>query len=199
VRYSVETSGVSRDELLEQMIQIQKRLEGERVRRTFLSVDVVSSSEMKRSADELMVEYSFNQYRRFVEEIVAAEGGQVQTAAGDGTMAMFPSDAAAVRAALRLQNELAGFNAKHNRLPRPFHVRCGINAGEVALIPGAPIGHLQSAVIDRAAALQKSAAPDDIVISGDLSAEGLAALGRYGRHADSPEGGVRGFSWRAGF
>ncbi len=199
VRYSVETSGVSREELLAQMIEIQKRLEGERVRRTFLSVDVASSSEMKRSADELLVEYSFNQYRRFVEEIVLAEGGQVQSTAGDGTMAMFSTDAAAVRAALRLQNELAAFNAQHNRLPRPFQTRCGINAGEVALMPGAPIGHLQSTVLDRAAALQKSAQPGDIVISGDLSSEGLTALGRYGRHEGSPEGGVRGFSWRAGF
>ena len=154
---------------------------------------------MKRSADELLVEYSFNQYRRFVEEIVLAEGGQVQSTAGDGTMAMFPNDTTAVRASLRLQDELAAFNAQHNRLPRPFQVRCGINAGEVALMPGAPIGHLQSTVLDRAAALQKSAQPGDIVISGDLSAEGLAALGRYGRHPDSPEGGVRGFSWRAGF
>jgi class 3 adenylate cyclase len=199
VRYSVETSGVSREELLAQMIEIQKRLEGERVRRTFLSIDVVSSSELKRSADELLVEYSFNQYRRFIEEIVLAEGGQVQSTAGDGTMAMFSSDAAAVRAALRMQNELASFNAQHNRLPRPFHIRCGINAGEVALMPGQPIGYLQSAVIDRAAALQKSAPSGDIVVSGDLSAEGLATLGRYGRHPDSPEGGVRGFSWRAGF
>jgi hypothetical protein len=77
-------------------------------------------------------------------------------------------------------------------------VRCGINAGEVALMPGQPIGYLQSAVIDRAAALQKSAASGDIVVSGDLSAEGLTALSRYGRHEGSPEGGVRGFSWRAG-
>ena len=198
VRYSVETSGVSREELLAQMIQIQKRLEGERVRRTFLSMDVVSSSELKRSGDELLVEYTFNQYRRFVEELVVSEGGQVQSTAGDGTMAMFSTDAAAVRAALRLQSELAVFNAQHNRLPRPFHIRCGINAGEVALLPGQPIGHLQSAVIDRAAALQKSAPADDIVVSGDLSAEGLATLERYGRHAASPEGGVRGFSWRAG-
>ncbi|WP_395092963.1 hypothetical protein [Armatimonas sp.] len=198
-RYSVETSGVSRDELLAQMIQIQKRLEGGRVRQAFLSIDVVSSNELKRSADELLVEYSFNQYRRFVEEIVLAEGGQVQSTAGDGTMAMFASDAAAVRAALRLQEKMASFNAEHNRLPRPFQVRCGINAGEVALMPGAPIGHLQSAVIDRAAALQKSASSGDIIVSGDLSAEGLSALGRYGRHAESPEGGVRGFSWRAGF
>jgi class 3 adenylate cyclase len=199
VRYSVETSGVSRDELLAQMIEIQKRLEGERVRRTFLSIDVVSSSELKRSSDELLVEYSFNQYRYFVEQIVAAEGGEVQSTAGDGTMAMFANDAAAVRAALGLQSELAAFNAQNNRLPRPFSIRCGINAGEVALIPGQPIGYLQSSVIDRAAALQKSAQPGDIIVAGDLSAEGLSALGRYGRHADSPEGGVRGFSWRAGF
>lgn len=198
VRYSVETSGVSRDELLAQMVEIQKRLEGSRERRTFLSIDVVSSSELKRSTDELLVEYSFNQYRYFVEQIVAAEGGQVQSTAGDGTMAMFTTDVAAVRAALRLQNELAAFNAQHNRLPQPFNIRCGINAGEVALIPGQPIGYLQSSVIDRAAALQKSALPGDIIVAGDLSPEGLSTLGRYGRHADSPEGGVRGFSWRAG-
>jgi len=199
VRYSVQQSGVSREELLAQMVELQRRLEGERIRKTFLSIDVANSSEMKRSADDLVVEYCFNQYRRFVEEIITAEGGVMQSAAGDGAMAMFSDDRAAVRAALRLQNELPQFNAQHNRLSRLFHIRCGINAGEIAIPHGTPIGHLQSAVIDRAAALQKSAQIDDIVVSGDLSSVALAELGRYGRHTGSPEGGVPAFSWKAGF
>lgn len=199
VRYSVEQSGVSRQELLAQMIEIQRRLEGERIRQTFVSIDVVNSTEMKRSADDLVVEYSFNQYRQFVEGVVAAEGGVVQSTAGDGTMAMFSDERAAVRAALRMQNELPKFNAEHNRLPRLFHIRCGVNAGEVAIPHGTPIGYLQSAVIDRAAALQKSAQPDDIVVSGDLSALALSELGRYGRHEGAPVGGTAAFSWRAGF
>ena len=98
-----------------------------------------------------------------------------------------------------MQNELPQFNALHNRLPRLFHIRCGINAGEIAIPHGTPLGHLQSAVIDRAAALQKSAQPDDIVVSGDLSALALSELGRYGRHDNSPEGGIASFSWRAGY
>lgn len=199
VRYSVQQSGVSREELLAQMVELQRRLEGERTRKTFLSIDVASSSEMKRSADDLVVEYCFNQYRRFVEEIIVAEGGVMQSAAGDGAMAMFDDDRAAVRAALRLQNELPQFNAQHNRLSRLFHIRCGINSGEIAIPHGTPIGHLQSAVIDRAAALQKSASVDDIVVSGDLSSVALSELGRYGRHTGSPEGGAPAFSWKAGF
>jgi hypothetical protein len=62
---------------------------------------------------------------------------------------------------------------------------------------GTPIGHLQSAVIDHAAALQKGARPGDIVVSENLAGAALIELGAL---APVPRGTgeQRAFSWLAG-
>lgn len=192
-----KTAKLSRSELLEMLFALQRALEGQKQRRAFLSVDVVGSSEMKRGAPELAVEYSFSQFRRWMEDIVQAHGGQVHSTAGDGMMCMFPDDVSAVRAALQLQKGLPQFNAAHNRLPVPFRIRCGISAGEVAIEEGMPIGHLISPVIDRAAELQKRAEPGDIVVGGEVSATALMELGSAAPLSDLM-GGQPAFSWQAG-
>ena len=137
--------------------------------RAFLSLDVVGSSEMKRGAPELAVEYSFNQYRRWVEAVVISSGGEAYNTAGDGVMCAFREDAAALRAARHLQGQIGDFNRDHNRLAIPFRIRCGVSAGELAIDPGTPLGYLQSAVIDRAAHLQNQAEPGDIVVGSELA------------------------------
>jgi class 3 adenylate cyclase len=188
---------ITRPGLLNLLFTLQRRLEGQKQRRTFLSVDVVGSSEMKRSANELAVEHSFGQYRAWVEEVVRAQGGEMQSAAGDGVMAIFPSDASAVRTARHLQEELACCNQTHNRLPLPFRIRCGVSAGEVAMEEGTPLGHLQSPVIDRAAALQKRAVPGDIIVSQEVAGAALVELGTLAPLAE-PIAGEPAFSWKAG-
>jgi len=124
-------------------------------------------------------------------------GGQVQSAAGDGMMCLFETDAGAVRAARLLQVGLAQFNAGRNRLPMPFRLRCGVSAGEVAMEEGASIGYLDSPVIDRAAALQKSAEPGDIVVSGEVAGVALVELGGLAALPE-PIQGQPAFSWKAG-
>jgi class 3 adenylate cyclase len=167
----------SRQEVLSQLYALKKALEDGRVHRAFLSVDVVNSTGLKREAAELDVEYTFGAYQRWVEEMVRSCGGEMQAAAGDGVMAMFSSDAAAVRAARRLQEGIAAFNMQHNHLPLPLRIRCGISAGSVALDPGRPIGHVQSAVVDRAALFQKRAAPGEIAVGEELLTAAGVELG----------------------
>jgi class 3 adenylate cyclase len=186
-----------RTSLLQLLFTLQRQLEGQKQHRAFLSVDVVGSSEMKRSAPELAVEYSFGQYRAWVEEVVRAHDGEMQSAAGDGVMALFPTDSGALRAARQLQEGLPRFNAEQTRLPLPFRLRCGVSAGEVAMEEGTPLGHIQSPVIDRAAALQKRAEPGAVDVSGELAATALVELGQLvplrETVADEPA-----FSWRPG-
>lgn len=188
---------VSRQEWLNLLFLLERRLELQKGHRTFLSLDVVASSEMKQSASELAVEYSFGEYRAWVEEIIRKHGGAVQIAAGDGVMGVFAAEASALRAARAFQEELARFNAERNRLPLPFRLRCGVSAGEVAVDENTPIGDLQSPVIDRAAALQKRAEPGDILVAGPLAASALVELGPMAPLPD-PVAGEIAFSWRAG-
>jgi class 3 adenylate cyclase len=162
------TSEVSREAMLAQLFTLQKQLENTRVHRAFLSVDVVHSTEMKAIGSELAVEFSFGQYRKWVEAIVRTEGGELQVAAGDGVMCIFENDEAAVRAAKKLLLDLPRFNVEQNQLSRPFKIRCGINAGEIAYEPGTPIGFLQSSVIDRAAVVQKYAPENSLAVTTNV-------------------------------
>jgi class 3 adenylate cyclase len=187
---------LSRAQLLEMLFVLQAELEGQKQHRAFLSVDVVDSTGMKRQGTELAVEYSFGQFRQWVEEVVRAEAGEMQSAAGDGMMCVLATDAGAVRAARRLQEGLAQFNTAHNRLPTPFRIRCGVSAGEVAIEAGMPLGHLQSSVIDRAAALQKQAAPGEILIGDELADVARAELGSLSRLPE-PVAGFPALCWRS--
>jgi class 3 adenylate cyclase len=188
-------SELSREELLHLLFELHRRLEAQKQHCAFLSVDVVHNSEMKRAGTPLTVEYSFGQFQRWVTEVVQRWGGEIQSAAGDGMMGLFPSDAEALRAARQLQEELARFNAERNRLPLPFRIRCGVSAGEVAVEAGEAIGHLQSAIIDRAAALQKRAEPGGILVSGEVAATALIELGPV-TPLEEPIGGEPAFAWK---
>lgn len=187
---------ISRHDLLDAFFTLQHVLEGQREHRAFLSVDVAGSSEMKRGEPELAAEYSFGQFQQWISETVRAFGGEVHSAAGDGAMCVFREDAAALRAARALQEGAATFNARHNRLARPFRLRCGVAAGEVAVDPQVSIGRMHSPIIDRAAHLQKDAASGDIVVSGELAAAALVELGRLAPKAGPADGGPV-FSWIA--
>jgi class 3 adenylate cyclase len=187
---------LSRAQLLDTLFALQQTLENQKQPCAFLSVDVVDSSEMKRLAPDLAVEYSFRQFHQWVEEVVRAEGGELQSAAGDGVMCVFPTNGAALRTARRLQEGIGVFNTARNRLSTPFRIRCGASAGAVAIEEGVPLGHLQSAVIDRAAARQKRAAPGDVVVGAELAEAGLQELGNLSRLPE-PIDGEPAFSWRA--
>jgi class 3 adenylate cyclase len=189
---------VSRQELLNTLFALQKQLENEKQHCAFLSLDVVHSSEMKKNNPSLAVEFSFDQYQNWVEFIVQGEGGQMQIAAGDGAMCIFTDDKSAIRAAQRLLSDLPRFNQEHNHLSTPFQLRCGINAGEVALDPTKPLGKLQSPVIDRAALLQKNAPANALVACNSLSTDALMLLGSQAKAIEVGEVGEESaYQWGA--
>ena len=77
---------------------------------------------------------------------------------------------------------------------KPFRVRCGVSAGLVALERGGSIGHLHSVVVDRAAALQKHAAPGSIIVGAEVRSDAEAELGDL-EPAPAIPGAGAGFAW----
>lgn len=195
---SLGDRSVSRHDLLQQLFEIQGHLETQKLRRAFLSVDVVGSTAMTMSAPELEVEFSFGEFRRWAQDIISHHGGELQSAAGDGVMCSFEDDAAAVRAACELQTGLPEFNASRNRLPQPFQIRCGISAGEVAIEKGAGLRDVQSPAIYRAAMMQKRAEPGDIVVSTEVAGSAILELNALAPLTDTTSEEPSAFSWRAG-
>lgn len=184
-----------RQELLGTLFELQRQLEGPRVHRTFLSVDVAGAAEMKRGESELTVEYSFGEFQRWVREVVSAHGGEILPSVTEGVLCVFPDGASAARAAQQVQETLPRFNASGNRLSRPFRARCGISGGELSAGSLQPAGRPQSWLVDHALSLQRAAEPGDILISESAAGAALGVLGSLARAAQQVEG-EPAFTWR---
>jgi len=64
----------------------------------------------------------------------------------------------------------------------------------VAVDPDLPLGRLHSAVIDRAAALQRHAAPGQVVVGAEVTPAALRQLDTLAP-LDDPAGGDGAFAW----
>ena len=102
-------------------------------------------------------------YRDAMSRLIEAHGGRVINTWGDGIIAEFPSVVECVRAAMDVQNELAGQNAARPADGRMLF-RIGINLGDV-IVDGDDI---YGDGVNIAARLQASATAGGIVISNTV-------------------------------
>ena len=114
-------------------------------------------------ADEEGTLAMLKHYRDAMSRLIEAHGGRVINTWGDGVIAEFPSVVECVRAAMDIQNELAGQNAARPADGR-MQFRIGINLGEV-IVDGDDI---YGDGVNIAARLQASATAGGIVISNTV-------------------------------
>lgn len=129
---------------------------------TIFSADVQGYSKLME-ADEEGTLSTLKRYRDAMARLIEAHGGRVINTWGDGLLAEFPSVVEAVRAAIDVQNELAGYNASRAVETRMMF-RIGINLGDV-MVEGDDI---YGDGVNIAARLQTSAPPGGIVISNTV-------------------------------
>lgn len=164
-----------RQELLHRLLAIQEELRSVEQYVTFLSIDVVGSTRMKKESDALSAEFTFTEYHRYIENITRRFGGRVHSTAGDGVTAAFDLPGPAFQAARAMQSGLFEFNAFRNKLEQEFVLRIGVHSGKV-MAPGHDVKQVNFAsVIDIAAHLQKLADPGTVVISEE-ALNGISAL-----------------------
>ncbi len=166
----LKDSAEERQVLLQQLVNLQSKLrEGEQTV-TFVSLDVVGSTKMKVEADPLAVEFTFNEYHRFVETIVEKHGGRVHSTAGDGVTCAFKDATNAWTASRHILGGLFELNAFRNKIGTPLELRIGIHTGEVVAPTAGDIRSVNFAhVIDIAAHMQKYAPVGGIVVSDDTA------------------------------
>ena len=169
-----------RHELLQQLLEIQDRLKSDEKFVTFLSIDIVGSTRHKVESDPLAVEFTFNEYHRFVESLAYKHGGRVHSTAGDGVTVAFDDPQSAYACGRALMASLFEFNAFRNKLGRAIELRGGLHTGSV-LAPGQDIKSVNFAhVIDIASHMQKSCPVGCLAVS-ETSASyipgGKAAIG----------------------
>jgi len=135
---------------------------------TFLSIDVVSSTELKKGVPEADLLYTFGEYHNFVKQIVMKVGGKIISTSGDGIMAEFSSEQPGVNAAADILEGMKAFNRERNLLGKPVVLRMGINAGKVLVDDKDQDGKIFSMAIDIAGHLQKLAKSGQLLVSQDV-------------------------------
>ena len=152
---------------------------------------------MKAGADPLAIEFTFNEYHNFVDQITRKHGGRVHSTAGDGITCAFDHPQKAFQAARNIQTGLVELNTLRNKLSTPIVLRAGIHTGHVVAPDAGDITSLNFAsVIDSAAHLQKFCPPGGIAISdeaGSMITGGMVALGTEITEVD----GIRATIWRS--
>lgn len=195
-KWGIKDPQENRQELLKQLVELQDRLtEGEEFV-TFLSLDVVGSTKMKSGADPLAVEFTFNEYHGFVDQITRKHGGRVHSTAGDGITCAFDHPQKAFQAAKNIQTGLVELNTLRNKLSTPMVLRAGIQTGHVVAPNAGDITSVNFAgVIDSAAHLQKYCPPGGIAISDDAAS--MLAEGSIPPNGETIEvDGVKASVWR---
>ncbi|MDM9625727.1 adenylate/guanylate cyclase domain-containing protein [Rhizobium sp. S152] len=129
---------------------------------TIFSADVQDYTRLM-GADEEGTLATLKRYRDRMSGLIGAHGGRVINTWGDGLIAEFPSVVEAVRAAVDVQNELAGLNAARPADGR-MQFRIGINLGDV-IVEGDDI---YGDGVNIAARLQAQAPAGGVVISNTV-------------------------------
>lgn len=173
-KLGIEDPVQERQELLRQLVSLQDRLRSGEQSCTFLSVDIVGSTQIKALSDPLSVEFTFNEYHLFVENAAKRFQGRVHSTAGDGAILAFDHPQQAFAAARNLQTGIVELNTFRNKTGIPLVLRCGVHTGTVVAPTAGDIKSINFAhVIDVAAHLQKECPPGGVVVS-DAAASFLA-------------------------
>ncbi len=162
---------------------------------TIFCADVQDYSRLMGKDEEGTLE-TLRRYRDAMTRLIEAHGGRVINTWGDGVFAEFPSVVEAVRAAIDIQNELAGYNAAIDP-EKQMLFRIGLNLGDVI----ADGNDLYGDGVNIAARLQSRAVPGGIVISNTVYdqvrnkvAVGFDFLGQL--DVKNIEGGVPSYALR---
>ncbi len=161
----MRAADASRMSLLRQYADARRILGEAGKRVAFLSVDVVGSTKMKVGEDKLVIEHAFAEYKKFLEHIFYQYHVYKVAWTPDGVMTCFPSVDEGVAAGRKILADLDWFNSGVNQMRTPFHVRCGLNFGEVLIPEDKPLEEISDHTIDVAGHLQKYAAENALWIS----------------------------------
>ena len=133
----------------------------------------------------------------FLAARVQRHGGAVVKTVGDAVMGTFHNPADAIRAALAIQDEVAGFN--HDHAGQEIVLKLGLHQGACIAVTAGGVLDYFGATVNIASRLEHQCKGGEIILSDAMLAEGAAREALAGRtiHADSAS--LRGVSAPVGF
>ena len=135
--------------------------------RTVVFADVVGSTGLYKSLGDTAAARLMTQVTQAAGETIEQHRGQVVKTLGDGLLAVFDDNAAAVQACCEAQRRLASWGHERSA-PTPVPLKIGLSRGPVVLTPGDCFGD----AVNAAARLSGSAAGGQILL-GEAVIEGL--------------------------
>lgn len=132
---------------------------------TFLSIDIINSTEIKKGEDSAMIEHDFAEYKKVIQGKLESNSCIKFTWTPDGVMSCFIEFGLAFNAANEAIKELENFNKINKFIKTDFVVRCGINSGFVYFDDALSLEKISDRTIDIAAHIQKQAKPNTIYVT----------------------------------
>jgi len=140
-----------------------------------IDVDIHKGGVLKAGEPKDRVDATVSAFHGFLRDTCAVEDGEPWGGPhGDGAMFKLPSGKAAVRAALRLIQNIADFNRNHNTLSCDIVMRIGVAVGPVPDVPPDKRGEAQEDTLDEAGHNQKDCPPGKLLISNAAFREAQA-------------------------
>lgn len=186
----------AREELVRKYREIEQALkEAKRKRCTFLSIDVVGSTQMKEGEADIDITATFKAYEELLKRTFLVNRAWKQAWTPDGVMICFLDRDKALAAGKTILEKLEPFNARDNKLKTPFQVRCGMNEGDVAIFEDTNLEKVVDHIIDVAGHMQKHAGADTLWLSEEMynSLEDKSGFGP----ADTQVDGYAVYEWKA--
>jgi len=186
----------AREELVRKYREIEQALkEAKRKRCTFLSIDVVGSTQMKEGASDINITATFRAYEDLLKRTFLLNRAWKQAWTPDGVMICFLDRDKALASAKTILEKLELFNRRDNKLNTPFQIRSGMNEGDVAIFDDTNLEKVVDHVIDVAGHMQKHAAPDTLWLSDELyqALEDRSGFGPVNTVVD----GLAAYEWKA--
>jgi class 3 adenylate cyclase len=159
----------ARDQLLKRYREIEGKLRAaKRKRCSFLSIDIVGSTQMKVGERETEISSTFDAYEEMLKKIFKQYGAWKDAWTPDGVMICFLQLDLAVAAGIRVLQRLQKFNEQDNKLRTPFRLRCGVNEGEVQIYEDSKLERVADRVIDVAGHMQKEGRPNTLWLGEEV-------------------------------
>jgi class 3 adenylate cyclase len=154
-----------RAELLDMMSQIKQELASMRRELTFLSIDIIDSTGLKKGEESSAIEMDFHAYKKMVQGILDRNRCSKAAWTPDGVMCCFDEPDSALNTGKQVIRGLVRFNRMQKTIKRDFEVRCGVNTGLVPYDEQMPAEEICDHAVDVAGHLQKHGKPSTIFVS----------------------------------
>lgn len=138
----------------------------------FTSIDIVMSSELTRLNIREDVETTLLRFRRYVFEKVEKRNGRIWSWSGDGGIAVYQGEEAAVESVLtmlEILNYLPLFNISKNEMRAESDIRLRIGMHYGTAVYSDEVSRIKSSDLEMAQTIEKNCAnPNSIAVTGSL-------------------------------